>query len=156
MKRHAKLRALAEAYLAELGSVETQSAMGDPLEKIWRDGDIPDDLDRATANLLRVLLRDGLYQELPEFLHLARKEHLRAHRTLEASVVSARPLASEERTRLMRALEKRWGTRVELRERVESSLLGGIRVQTDAWHYDATVRGRLDRLARRLVGSQSF
>ena len=69
---------------------------------------------------------------------------------LEAEVVSAVPLTEKERERLIARLSARTGKTVEITERVDPDLIGGMRVTVGGKLYDGTVSGRLARLQEKL------
>jgi len=67
-----------------------------------------------------------------------------------ANVATASPLAKDDRSRLETALHDRFGGTTELRESVDAGVIGGMTVKVGGWHYDASVRGALDRLKQHL------
>ena len=58
----------------------------------------------------------------------------------------------EEQKRALGAALRGGGTAVELRERVEPDLVGGLLVRSGGRTYDGSVRTRLAALRRRLSG----
>jgi F-type H+-transporting ATPase subunit delta len=72
-----------------------------------------------------------------------------AHGVVAAEVVSAAPLAAEHKRALEAAL-KGSAASVELRTRVDPSLIGGLVVSTFGRTYDGSVREQLAALRRRL------
>jgi F-type H+-transporting ATPase subunit delta len=70
---------------------------------------------------------------------------------MAAEALSARELEPPERTALARALGAATGLEVELRARVDPSLLGGLLVRMGGRTYDGTVRAQLRALRRALV-----
>lgn len=72
---------------------------------------------------------------------------------VEAEVVTAAPLTEAERAALRERLGRLTGRRVELSERVDPSLLGGLMVRIGDRLYDASVRGRLERLRAQLIAA---
>ena len=63
-----------------------------------------------------------------------------------AEVSSAHPLSDGQRTRLLARLTEAGYGRVNIQERVEGALLGGLVVRIGARLYDASLRSRLARL----------
>lgn len=68
----------------------------------------------------------------------------------EAVVTSVAPLTAEEKGRLTKALERRLRGSVELVERTDPSIGGGLVVQAGDWRFDASLRGFGRRLTRTL------
>jgi len=65
-------------------------------------------------------------------------------------IVSARPLSSDEVAGIVARLETRYDTKFEVKQRVDPSLLGGIRITMGDRRIDGTLAGRFDELAREL------
>jgi F-type H+-transporting ATPase subunit delta len=70
---------------------------------------------------------------------------------IEARVVSAVPLADEQRAELVRAVAGRTGREPVLVERVDPTLLGGLVVSIGDDRIDSTVASSLSRLGARLM-----
>jgi F-type H+-transporting ATPase subunit delta len=89
------------------------------------------------------------------FLH----EIVREFRTLveeargiiKAAVTTAHPLVDEERTRLTERLEKKTGKTIELVEKIEPSILGGMIVILKDQIIDGSVRYKLSILKEELM-----
>ncbi|MCH4092925.1 MAG: ATP synthase F1 subunit delta [Acetobacter peroxydans] len=70
-----------------------------------------------------------------------------------AEVVSVDPLTSEQRAQLQVRLAEAGYSRITIRERVDSSLLGGLVVRVGAKLYDASLKTRLFRLHYAMKGA---
>jgi F-type H+-transporting ATPase subunit delta len=68
-----------------------------------------------------------------------------------AEVRSALPLDDELRAALTQRLAEMAGAKIEINERVDESLIGGVAVRIGDTLYDASVRSRLERLRARLT-----
>jgi F-type H+-transporting ATPase subunit delta len=68
-----------------------------------------------------------------------------------ASVVSARPLETEELTLIQQRLNERTGKTVRLTTSVDESLIGGVVIRVGDELIDASVITRLERLRQRLA-----
>ena len=69
-----------------------------------------------------------------------------------ATVRVTKPLADDERTRLVEALSKAYDRKVHVNEIVDPSVLGGVRVEIGDDVIDGTISSRLTDARRRLVG----
>jgi F-type H+-transporting ATPase subunit delta len=69
----------------------------------------------------------------------------------EGLVYSAMPLSKEEMTLLQKTLENKLQVKLELENRTEPSLLGGVRVAIDGKVYDGTLNTKLEALRSRLL-----
>lgn len=70
-----------------------------------------------------------------------------------ANVYSVRPLTDDERTALSVSFAKKIGKKsLQIENIVDSDLLGGIKVRIGNRIFDGSLRGKLDRLERTLLG----
>ena len=67
-----------------------------------------------------------------------------------AQVTSAAEMKPEQQEKLKQKLEQSTGNTVEIDWEVDENLLGGFQIRLDHAFYDASLRGRIDRLRRRL------
>ncbi len=70
---------------------------------------------------------------------------------VEAVATAAAPLTSDETAALQKKVAQMTGRTVDLRVEVDEALIGGLTVRVGDTLYDASVRGRLERLRSRLV-----
>ncbi len=104
-----------------------------------------------SAHDLAVLLEEHhALDQLNELLLLIQEEGVQQKAFRYAQVVSAHPLTEAQRLALSHALEKRFGMPVILQEEVQTDLIGGLKIFSQSWSYDGSVRGRLTRLAQAL------
>ena len=82
------------------------------------------------------------------------REHYNEFNGIQVAVVtSSRPLKADQLTRLQHRLEEISGHRVELKEKTDPQVLGGLLVEMDGKRYDNTVRSRLGDISRMLTGA---
>jgi F-type H+-transporting ATPase subunit delta len=74
---------------------------------------------------------------------------------LSAELTTAIELSDDDERRLLQQIEDASGRKVEATRHVDPELIGGIVLQVGSHRLDASVRGRLDRLRRALVGASS-
>ena len=107
-------------------------------------------LSDRMRNLFALLIRN----RRESYLDLICEEYLAARaaaeRLVPVCVTTARALEDGERARLISNLETAFGQRVQLEERVDGTLLGGARIETDGRVIDGSLRARLDGLRARL------
>jgi len=108
---------------------------------------------RQVARLLALLVERRRVALLPRVADAYRRLLYDRRGIVEAEVASAAPLTDGERDALRGHLERLAGRRVELRERLDPSLLGGLVVRIGDRLYDASVRGRLERLRTQLLAA---
>jgi F-type H+-transporting ATPase subunit delta len=103
------------------------------------------------ANLLRLIVRRRRVEMLPQIAAEFRRLYNKKAGIVEATAVSAAPLDEQELAALRSRLEQMTRGRVDLRTRVDESLLGGVQVRLGDLLIDGSVRGRLERLRNRLA-----
>lgn len=108
---------------------------------------------QPTRNFIAVLIRHNRMAGFPDVAAEFGREVNRRLGIHEAKVVSARALGDDERRDLEKQIATLTGGQVEAQYEVDSSLLGGVVVQTGSTVYDGSVRGRLDRLREQLTAS---
>ena len=79
-----------------------------------------------------------------------RRRWLQERNASEGVVESARPLGAAELGELARAMGARLSREVTLSNKIVPELLGGVRVTVENRMLDASLRGRLEGLAKRL------
>jgi F-type H+-transporting ATPase subunit delta len=104
----------------------------------------------ATANFLRLLIEKGRMSALAQILSELRRlvEELEGVERVE--VVSASPLPGTQRDFLKGVLERQTGKRIELEEKVDAAVLGGMVVKVGSTVYDGSVRTQLSRIRENL------
>ncbi len=109
---------------------------------------------QLTRNFLRVVLanyRMRLVQEIREAFRKITNDRLGI---AQVKVFSASRLSEAEREALRERFARLTQKQVEVEFHVNPALLGGILAQIGSTVYDGSVRGQLDRLRERLVGSR--
>ena len=115
------------------------------------DGMLATRVPEPVLKLVGLLVERGRVDRLPG---VAAGYHrlLNAERgVVEAFARTAMPLTDDETAALQRKVAEMTGRTVDLRVEVDDSLIGGLTVRIGDTLYDASVRGRLERLRERLV-----
>jgi len=104
-----------------------------------------------TRNFLKLLVdKDRMYvldQILAEFILLANQEL-----GIEtATVASARPLDEVQLNRIREALEKKTGHRIQLENKIDKSLIAGIKVTTGSSVTDVTIAHKIEGMKEALL-----
>ena len=101
--------------------------------------------------LLRMMVSRGHAREIRDMIACYRDLE-REHRGESlAAVTTAVPLTDAEKDTLRQKLEKKFGRRMILDCRVDPSLLGGIRVETEGRVLDGSIRSRLQEIKEVMV-----
>jgi F-type H+-transporting ATPase subunit delta len=144
-----------------LGDERVSAVLDNPsIPLLEREGLVANLLDRRVAppvaNLVRLLARRGRTELLPaisrEFHQLLNEQR----GVVEAVVTSAKPLNGDDRDAIAKTVEKMTGSKVELEAQVDESLIGGLTVRVGDRLFDASIRGRLERLRHELIARGSL
>jgi F-type H+-transporting ATPase subunit delta len=101
--------------------------------------------------LVSLLVERGRVDRLPHVASEYRRLRNRERGVVEALATAASPLTDDETAALRQKVATITGRTVDLRVEVNESLIGGLTVRVGDTLYDASVRGRLERLRERLV-----
>jgi len=111
--------------------------------------------DQLLRNFLLVLVDKGRIGQLEVIAEEFERLVAEQEGVLSAELTTAVELSDDDERRLLRQIETASGRKVEATRHVDPGLIGGIVLQVGSHRLDASVRGRLDRLRRALVGASS-
>ena len=115
------------------------------------DGVLANRVPEQVLKLVGLLVERGKIDRIGDVAREFRRLLNRQNGIVEALATSAAPLTADETEALQRKIAKMTGSTVELRVEVDEALIGGLTVRVGDTLYDASVRGRLERLRERLV-----
>jgi len=108
-----------------------------------------------TQALLGVLVKNRRLAALPSIISAARtRMDVRANK-VSARVVTATPLDTSKKAALETALAKTVGKSVDVTIETDPSLLGGMVIRVGSTLIDDSVKTKMDRLQRQLLGTQA-
>ncbi len=106
--------------------------------------------ERYLVNFLKILCERGIIMEFGGCCDEYTRRYRIDHNISEAVVYSAVPLSASQRDALKDKLEKMSGKSVILTEKLQPSLIAGIRVELDGKQLDGSLQGRLAGISRKL------
>ena len=108
-------------------------------------------MSKEGMNLVRLLLRKGRFALAPQIADHYRRLVNEYRGIKAAEVTSATPLSPAELKAIARRLSAMTDRKVTVETRVDPSIIGGIVVRIGDQLIDASVKGRLEALKRRLA-----
>lgn len=106
-----------------------------------------DRLDSAASNFLTLLAQNKRLPALSEIAILFEAYKSQKEQSVDAEIVSAFALSADQTDKLAAALKKKLGREINVTTAVDSTILGGVIIKADDLVIDASVRGKLARLA---------
>ncbi|MGN0372536.1 MAG: ATP synthase F1 subunit delta [Enterocloster sp.] len=102
-------------------------------------------------NFLKLLCENGMLREFSDCCREFKARYNKDHNIAEAVVTSAVALTEEQAAALKARLEAMSKKTVMLVQKVDSQVLGGIRVELEGKQLDGTAQGRLNALRRKVT-----
>lgn len=107
--------------------------------------------DSGFRRFMDLLADNGRLRDLPEITALFEQMKRAAEHVLKVRVKSAVPMDDGEATRLAEALQRRFGTRIEMVRTVDPAILGGAVIDAGETVIDGSLRSRLAKLETALT-----
>ena len=144
---------LAAATLAQGAALDVLRNPAQPLKQRTEivDGLLASRVPEPVLKLVGLLVERGKVDRIGDVAFEYRRLLNKRNGVVEALATSAAPLTEGETTALKEKVAQMTGSTVDLRVEVDESLIGGLTVRVGDTLYDASVRGRLERLRERLV-----
>lgn len=105
-------------------------------------------VDVLLLNFLKVLLENHKIGELPKVVKAFKGIYNRDNNILEVVAVTAKPLSENQREKLLEKLNKDTGKEIELSQKIDPSILGGLILKVENKEINASVRERLNDISR--------
>lgn len=101
-------------------------------------------------NFMKLLTEKGYARHFPACCKAYRTEYNTDHGILPVKAVTAVPLTESQIKKLADKLESITGKSVEITNRTDPKVLGGVRLDYDGKRVDGTIQNRLDTIGRLL------
>lgn len=108
-------------------------------------------LSGTGKNFVRVLAEKGRLKLVPEVRTIFEEERAESEGRSRVEVTSAFELDENQKDKISSAMSKRLGTEVDISVTVDNALIGGVVVRAGDLVIDASLRGRMSRLASALL-----
>ena len=111
------------------------------------------DADELLQNFLCILCEKRGFYTLPACKKAFDNAYDEAHAIVRATALTAIPMEDRQREALIGKLSAMTGKTVELENRVDPGLIGGIRLRYGGMQLDDTIQARLETLRKALADS---
>lgn len=140
---------------AVVASPEAHRLMGDPAVKPSQAAallaEVAGGLSESQKKLLLVLAENGRLPVLPELAEQFEALRNEQEQVLAAEVTSAHPLSESQLTQIVATLSEKYGRPVKASVRVDADLIGGVSIAIGDEVIDASVSGKLSKMATALM-----
>jgi F-type H+-transporting ATPase subunit delta len=106
--------------------------------------------ERYLVNFLKLLCEKNLLREFSNCCEEYTRRYYADHGIAEAVVVSAVALKENQLARLKEKLEQLCQKQISLVQKIDPSVVGGLRVEVDGKQYDGTIQGRMSELSGKI------
>lgn len=133
---------------------ENPSISKDEKKKLVQE--LKDKISRTTLNLLKVLIDKQRFYLLPEIQNQLNKFVNKKRGIVIAEVYSAHEIDQPMVTRIVETLRRNVSTTndikdIKIEQRIDSSLIGGLKVKINDRVYDGSIKCRLEGLKQKLL-----
>ena len=108
-------------------------------------------LSDTGKNFVRVLAEKNRLKYVPDVRRVYEEERAESEGRSQVKVISAYELNDAEKKKIVSSMAKRLGTEVDLSVDVDDSLIGGVVIRAGDLVIDASLKGRMSRLANSLL-----
>lgn len=141
---------VAEFAEALEGSEDLRSVLGNPeigtRTKKATVGALTEGANPLVVNFLQVLLDRGRVHEFGAIARAFGERVARAQDRLEVEAVTAVPLPDDLRARIVKRIEEKTGSSIDLSESVDPDIVGGLVLRVGGVVVDGSIRHRIDEL----------
>ena len=103
--------------------------------------------NQEARNLITLMIENKRVQVLPQVSLLFEQLKAQHEGALEAQIISAFEMESQQLSKLVFELERKFKRKIDAKVTVDSDLIGGIKVEIGDEVLDASVRGKLEAMA---------
>ena len=110
------------------------------------DGSFRGKVHPYVLNFLKILTEKGYVRHFSDCCQAYRLRYNQANNILPVTAVTALALSVVQKSRLQAKLQEQTGKTVDLTNRIDPDILGGIRLDYDGKRLDGTVQNHLDSI----------
>lgn len=124
----------------------SKEAKKETLEKAFKDS-----LSRNVLNFNKLLIDKNRYQSILDVVDAYHELYNEHEGIKEGIVYSYLPLSNEEVSKIQEAVSKKLNLKILLKNEIDESLLGGVKVVVENHVMDGSIKNRMDLLKQELL-----
>ena len=132
-----------EQFPEYIGLIEFQTEEFETVRSIFAEK-----VEPLVLNFLEVLAEDRLLSQLATVVEDYRLVLIENNLLFEVKVYSSKPLSDESQAQIVKLIENQWGSNYTMDYRIDSKMLGGIKLEVNGAVIDTTFRSRIDQIIR--------
>jgi F-type H+-transporting ATPase subunit delta len=110
-------------------------------------------VETITMSLVDLVVKNGRENYLPAIARVFISETLKYKGITESVLTTAIKVDSKVRKQITDLISEVFSTKVELEERIDTDIIGGFILRIDDKYIDASIRNRLRKIRKELLGS---
>jgi F-type H+-transporting ATPase subunit delta len=111
------------------------------------------DVDKATLSLIDLVVKNGRASFIPAIARVFITETMKYKGITKSMLTTAAPIDSKLKQQIIDMITAVFKTKVELEENIDSEIIGGFILRVDDNYIDASVKNKLRKIKKELVGS---
>lgn len=111
---------------------------------------LEDRIEKITLSLVDLLIKNGRESFLPAVARVFRDDTLKYRGITETHLTTAAPVNEKIRNQITELISSVFKTTVELKEHIDSSIIGGFILRVNDNFIDASVRNKLRKISKGL------
>jgi len=139
---------LSEAKELLTSLVIKPSRKGEILNKM-----LENEVDKATLSLIDLVVKNGRASFIPAIARVFITETMKYKGITKSMLTTAAPIDSKLKQQIIDMITAVFKTKVELEENIDSEIIGGFILRVDDNYIDASVKNKLRKIKKELVGS---
>jgi F-type H+-transporting ATPase subunit delta len=124
------------------------SLKSDILHKMFENN-----VDKATLSLIDLVVKNGRANFIPAIARVFISETMRYKGITKSTLTTASSIDGKVKQQIIDMISSVFKTKVELEENIDSALIGGFILRVDDNYIDASVRNKLRKIKKELVGN---
>ena len=110
------------------------------------------EISKVLKEYVKLLAKKGLISKSDLIVDEYNKQRSKDENILEATLSVRYPLHKDMKSKLEKFLKAEFGgNQTHITEKIDESILGGVKIQVDDWILDHTIKGRLTSLEKALA-----